>query len=276
MTSKKTALVTGASSGIGKETAKKLLAAGYTVYVAARRTENMKDLVDKGAIAIKMDITQEADIVNVVQQIHNNHGGVDILINNAGYAIYGAVEDTTIDDARRQFEVNIFGLASLTQKIIPYMRQKKAGAIVNISSVGGKIYTPMGAWYHATKHALEGWSDALRLELKPFGINVIIIEPGLISTEFGDVMSQPMLDRSGNTAYAAMANGLAHSLKVSEEKGVGSHPVVIADVILKAVQATKPKTRYAAGKMAKLLLFLRKWTSDTMFDKLILQQIKNL
>lgn len=276
MTTKKTALVTGASSGMGKETAFKLLAKGYTVYAVARRLENMRDLEAKGAHIIKMDITQEADIVNVVQQITNNHGGVDVLINNAGYAIYGAVEDTTIEDARRQFEVNIFGLASLTQKIIPYMRQKKAGKIVNISSVGGKIYTPMGAWYHATKHALEGWSDALRLELTPFGIHVIIVEPGLIATEFGEVMAQPMLDRSGNTVYAPMAKGLAQSLKSSEEKGIGSHPGEIAEVIVKAVESPAPKTRYAAGKMAKMLLLLRKWTSDKMFDKIIMQQVKNL
>ena len=178
----KTALITGASSGIGKATAKKLLKDGLNVYVVARRLDKMQDLVQLGASAIKMDITIEADVNNVIEQISKECDGIDILINNAGYANYGSIEDTSLEDARRQFDVNLFGLAELTKKVLPYMRSKNEGMIVNISSAGGRIYTPLGAWYHATKHALEGWSDCLRLELKQFGIKVVIIEPGIIKT----------------------------------------------------------------------------------------------
>ena len=184
-------LITGASSGIGKATAKRLISEGHIVYGAARRVENMSDLEEMGGHAIRMDITNEAEVTAAVQRIMDENDRFDVLVNNAGYAVYGAVEQIPIDQARRQFEVNLFGLASLTQKIIPIMREQGAGQIINISSVGGKIYSPLGAWYHATKHALEGWSDALRIELAQFGIQVSIIEPGAIVTEFTDVMNEP-------------------------------------------------------------------------------------
>ncbi len=251
---KKVALVTGASSGIGKEIAKQLLQDGLEVYVAARRVEKMKELENLGAITLKMDITEEDDIKRVVEQIQENHQGLDVLVNNAGYGIYGAMEDTTIEDARRQFEVNIFGLARLTQLVLPYMRNQKSGKIINISSMGGKIYSPLGSWYHATKHALEGWSDCLRLELTPFNIDVVIIEPGIIQTEFGDVMIQPMMERSGNSAYSAMAKKMEQATKKSYEDGGASHPSVIAKVVSQAVKAKKPKTRYAVGKLAAILI----------------------
>lgn len=273
MDEKKVALVTGASSGIGKATAKKLLKDGLIVYVAARRIEKMRDLEELGATAIKMDITVEEDIQNVVTTIEDKNGGVDVLVNNAGYAIYGAVEDTTIEDARHQFEVNIFGLARLTQLLIPYMREQQSGKIINMSSMGGKIYTPLGAWYHATKHALEGWSDCLRLELAQFGIDVVIIEPGIIETEFGDVMSGPMMERSGHTVYADLAKSVSRTSKESYKKGGGSPPTVISDVISKTVAYNKPKTRYAKGKMAKLMIFLRKILSDRLFDKAVMSQV---
>jgi short-subunit dehydrogenase len=266
---KQTALVTGASSGIGKAIAKQLLKDGLEVYVAARRVEKMKELEDLGATALKMDITKEEDIQEVVRKIGEQSGGVDVLVNNAGYAIYGAMEDTAIDDARRQFEVNIFGLARLTQLVLPYMREKKAGKILNMSSMGGKIYTPLGSWYHATKHALEGWSDCLRLELTPFNIDVVIIEPGAIKTEFGDVMIGPMLERSGNTVYGDLTHRVAKAVRESYEKGNASDPSVIADVVSRAVKASRPKTRYAAGKFARPILFLRRWLSDRTFDKVI-------
>ncbi|RNC85985.1 MAG: SDR family NAD(P)-dependent oxidoreductase [Balneola sp.] len=275
MNTQKVALVTGASAGIGKATAKQLLKDGLIVYVVARRLENMKDLEELGAKAIKMDITIEEDILDVVSQIKKEHHGVDILVNNAGYAIYGSVEETSIEDARRQFEVNIFGLARLTQLVLPYMREQKAGKIINVSSVGGKIYTPLGAWYHGTKHALEGWSDSLRLEVSQFGIDVVIIQPGFIVTEFGDVMSQPMIERSGSGPYKSMVQSLVNALKDGNEKpGAGSPPSVIADVISKAVKSNRPKTRYAAGSRAKPLLFIRRWFSDRFFDRAILSQIK--
>ena len=162
MKTKKVALVTGTSSGIGKATAQQLIRDGFIVYVVARRVEKMNDLVEQGAISIKMDIIIEEDVQKVVDQISKEQGRIDVLVNNAGYAIYGSVEETTIEEARRQFEVNIFGLANLTQKILPMMRAQKSGKIINITSIGGKVYFPLGAWYIATKHALEGWSDCLR------------------------------------------------------------------------------------------------------------------
>ncbi len=275
MQKKQVILVTGASSGIGKATAKQLLEEGHTVYTAARRVEKMDDLKALGATPLKMDITKEEEIQQVVATIEKEHGGVDVLVNNAGYAIYGAMEDTKIEDARRQFEVNLFGLARLTQLVLPYMRSQKAGKIINLSSMGGKMYTPLGAWYHATKHALEGWSDCLRLELKQFNIEVVIIEPGVIETEFGDVMLQPLLDRSGEGPYSQMANALANATKKSYEQGDSSPATVIAKLITKAVRAQKPKTRYVAGKYAKPMMFIRKYLGDSIFDKIIMSQVKS-
>ena len=269
MNTQKVALVTGASSGIGKAIAKQLIEDGLVVYVAARRVEKMQDLESLGAMVLKMDITQEEDVKNVVEKIAKNHNSIDVLINNAGYGMYGAMEDTTIEDARKQFEVNLFGLANLTKSVLPGMRAKKSGKIINISSMGGKIYTPLGAWYHATKHALEGWSDCLRLELSPFNIDVVIVEPGVIKTEFGDVMLAPMIERSGNSAYGEIAKKLEQRMKESYEQGFASDPEVIAKVVSQAVKAKKPKTRYAAGQFAKPLMFLRKWLSDRAFDKII-------
>lgn len=271
---KKVILVTGASSGIGKETALQLIKEGHIVYGAARRIANMQELVEAGGHSIELDITNEEQTENAVNKIISEQKRIDVLVNNAGYAVYGAVEEVSIDDARQQFEVNIFGLARLTQLVIPYMRKVKKGSIINISSIGGKIYTPLGAWYHATKHALEGWSDSLRLELKEHGIKVVIIEPGLIKTAFGEVMYQPMLERSGNGAYSSLAKTLAAATEKSYQNDGGSPPSVIAAVVSKAVRSKNPRTRYAAGKMAKPILFMRKWLGDKTFDKAIMSQIK--
>lgn len=270
-----TALVTGASSGMGKETAKRLLQEGMTVYVAARRLDQMQDLERLGAIALKMDIAQEPDIVAAVATITARHGGVDVLVNNAGFGLYGAVEDTPLDDARYQFEVNLFGLARLTQLLLPAMRAKGAGKIINLSSMGGKIYTPLGAWYHATKHALEGWSDCLRIELAPFGIAVVIIEPGAIRSEWAGIMVKPMLERSGSGPYQRIAQSLGQAMRSTYETANGaSPPSVVVDAILRAVRARKPKTRYVAGKMARPLMFIRKYLGDRIYDQVIMSQIR--
>ena len=212
-TTKQVALVTGASSGMGKAFAKALLAEGMIVYAAARRLEQMADLVSLGTVALKMDITKHDEVQAAVERIEREHGGVDVLINNAGFGLYGAMEETSLDDARYQFEVNLFGMARLTQLVLPSMRAKRSGKIINISSMGGKIYTPLGSWYHATKHAVEGWSDCLRLELSPFNIDVVIIELGAIAPEFNGVLMEPMLKRSGSGPYRTMAQAVAAGVK---------------------------------------------------------------
>lgn len=271
----KVALVTGASSGVGKATAKRLLQEGLVVYAAARRLDQMDDLRALGAISLKMDITAEEDVVAAVRQIQLGHGGIDVLVNNAGFGLYGSMEETTLEDARYQFEVNLFGMARLTQLTLPAMRKKGGGTIINISSIGGKIYTPLGSWYHATKHAVEGWSDCLRIELAPFGIHVVIIEPGKIATEWGNVMLDPMLKRSGQGPYQLLAQAMATVIRSSYGKeGSASPPSVVADAILEAVRARRPKTRYVMGQMAKPLMCIRRYFGDRIFDMAIMSQVK--
>lgn len=259
---------------MGKAIAHKLMAEGYMVYAAARSEDKMADLKAKGAVVLRMDITKDTDITAVVETIIAQSGGVDVLVNNAGFGLYGPVEDVSIDEARYQFEVNLFGAARLTQLLLPAMRQKGAGTIVNITSMGGKIYTLLGAWYHATKHALEGWSDCLRLEAAPFGIRVVIIEPGLIETGFGDAMTGPLEKRSGSGAYAKVVQAVIASSKNAYGKGRGTSPDVVANVVSKAVQSAKPRTRYAVGKFAMPMIFIRKWFGDRVFDKAIMSQMR--
>lgn len=271
----KIALVKGASSGMDKETAKRLLREGLVVYVAARSIEEMEDLRTLGAITLKMDITVDEEVLAAVEQIQFGHGGIDVLVNNAGFGMYGAMEESTIVDARYQFEVNFFGMARLTQLALPVMRKNGAGTIINISFMGGKIYTPLRSWCRATKHAVEGWSDCLRIELAPFGTNVVIIEPGAIATEWGNVMLDPMLKRSGHGPYQALAQAMAQAMRNSYGKTVSaSPPSVVADAILQAVRARRPKTRYVMGKIAKPLLFIHKYFGDRFFDMAIMSQVK--
>ncbi len=273
MSKQEVVLITGASSGMGKETAKTLIGVGYTVYAAARRVEKMDDLKALGGVPVRMDVTQEDEMVAAVEQIKQKHGGVDILINNAGFGQYGPMEETPLDKARYQFEVNLFGMAWLTQLVLPYMREKKAGKIINISSMGGKIYTPLGSWYHATKHAVEGWSDCLRFELAPFGIDVIIVEPGLIATEFGEVVAATMPPESMEGAYKDIVQALARNAE-GESSMPSSPSSVIANTISRAIKASRPRTRYAVGAMAKPLMFMRKWFGDRFFDRVLSMMLR--
>lgn len=263
---KKVALITGASSGIGESAAILLQNAGFKVYGAARRVDKMKDLESKGISTIALDITNDESIVNCVNTIIEKEGRIDVLVNNAGYGSYGAVEDVPIEEARRQFDVNIFGLARLTQLVLPKMREHQFGKIVNISSMGGKVFTPFGAWYHATKHALEGWSDCLRIETKPFGIDVVIVEPGGIKTPWGIIAAENLRKTSGNGAYAKQANKSADGTAKMYSSNQLTKPEVIGKVILKAVTARKPKRRYVKGFGAKPSLFIRKWFGDGVFE----------
>ncbi|GAA1583829.1 oxidoreductase [Kribbella sancticallisti] len=264
-----TVLVTGASSGMGKATAVQLLRDGYTVYAAARRVEQMRDLEELGATVVAVDVTREDDLVRLVDGIG---GGVDVLVNNAGFGLYGAVEDTTIDDARYQFEVNLFAMARLTQLVLPGMRTRGAGRIINLSSMGGRIYTPLGAWYHASKHAVEGWSDCLRIEVAPFGIDVVVIEPGIIATDFGAVLVEPMTKRSGDGPYAGLARKVAATTSASYASG-GTPPERIAAIIVKAIAARRPRTRYVAGKYARPLISTRKWFGDRVYDRVVMSRL---
>ncbi len=272
--SKKTALVTGASSGMGKSIAKRLIQDGFQVYAAARSVDKMQDLARLGAQTLRMDVSRDEDIVAGVQTILAQTGGVDVLVNNAGFGLYGPVEEIGIDEARYQFEVNVFGAARLTQLLLPSMRAKKSGTIVNVASMGGKIYSVLGAWYHATKHALEGWSDCLRIEVAEFGIKVVIVEPGVIETGFGDAATDSIVKRSANGPYGRLVQMVAKSLKNTYGQGTGTSPDVIADVVSRAVASSNPRTRYAAGKFAKMLIGMRIWLGDRLFDRIILSQTR--
>ncbi len=267
-------LITGASSGIGKATALYLCREGHKVYAAARRLEAMQDINEAGGHAMRMDIAREEDVQSAVNQVIEAEGRIDVLINNAGYGIYGPVEEVPLDLIRKMYEVNLFGLGRITQLVIPHMRKAGKGRIINVSSMGGKVYMPLGAWYHGSKHAVEGWSDSLRVELKPFHIDVVIVEPGIISTEFGDEMIETLLKISGEGPYARLVKAFARESRKSYQEGGGSPPELIARVISKAVRARRPRIRYATGKYARLMIFLRKWMGARVFDKIILSQLK--
>jgi NAD(P)-dependent dehydrogenase (short-subunit alcohol dehydrogenase family) len=236
------------------------------VVVAARRLEQMADLGQRGAQVVALDISDEASIQSAVSTILERHGRVDVLVNNAGFGCYGSVEETPIEAARAQFEVNLFGLARLTQLLLPGMRERGRGRIINISSMAGKIHVPLGSWYHASKHALEGWSDCLRLELASFGIDVVIIEPGIIQSEFGDVMLQPLLARSGDGPYGRLARAVASAMGDSFKEGGGSPAALIGEVVAAAVRARRPRTRYAAGQLARPLILMRQLLGDRLYD----------
>ncbi|GAA1236828.1 oxidoreductase [Streptomyces rhizosphaericus] len=262
----KTALVTGASSGIGEATALKLHELGYTVYGAARRTDRLQKLADRGIRPLAMDVTDDDSMRAGIEKITAETGRIDVLVNNAGYGSYGALEDVSLDEARYQFEVNVFGAIRLTQLVLPRMRAQRSGTIVNVTSMGGKIYTPLGGWYHGTKFALEALSDCLRLEAKPFGVDVVVIEPGGIATEWGSIAADKLEKSSASGAYAAQAAAVAASLRSEANANRNSPPSVIADAIGKAATARCPKTRYAIGFGARPLIALRRILPDRAFD----------
>lgn len=271
----KTVLITGASSGMGKTTAEALLKEGYTVYAAARRVDLMDGLKAAGGIPLKMDLTNEGDTEAVVERIRKDRGSIDILINNAGFPLYGSIEETAIADARYQFDVNLFGMARLTQLALPYMREKGEGRIICVGSGAGVCAVPIGAWYSASKFAIEGWVDSLRFELEPLGIDVVLIQPGAIKTEFLVSWIGPAKKRSGSGPYADTLNAMANWCQGLYDQPNGSSPTtVIADAISHAVRAKRPKTRYAVGKQVRLSIFLRKLMSDRVWDRQLRSLVK--
>ncbi|PUU86234.1 MAG: short-chain dehydrogenase/reductase SDR [Halanaerobium sp.] len=266
--SKKVVLITGASSGIGKAAAVKFLKHDYTVYGAARTEADLKYLSDyPNGHYILMDITEAEMRKNCVNQILENEARLDILVNNAGYGAYGAVEEVPLKDAKKQFEVNLFGLSELTKLVIPVMREKGSGRIINISSIAGKIWTPLGGWYHASKFALEGLSDCLRNELRQFGIDVILIEPGAIETNWAETAGDNLLKSSGAGIYQKQAERKANKYKqMYGESGMTAEPEVVAQAIFKAAETNHPKARYAVPVHAKLILFFRWLLPDSLYD----------
>ena len=266
---KKVILLTGASSGIGYQTAESLAKEGHIVYGAARRTEKMETLKQFGVKPIYLDITDEESIKSSIDIIIGNEGRIDVLINNAGYGSYGAIEDVEINEARRQFEVNLFGLARLVQLVLPHMRKQKAGRIINVSSMGGRMTSYFGGWYHATKYALEAFSDALRMEVADFGIDVSLIEPGGIKTDWGIIAADKLANSAKGGAYEKEALKTAEGMKKQYSGNMLSNPIVITKAISKAVNSRRPKARYLIGFMAKPLVFLHTILPARVFDKIM-------
>ena len=268
---KKVILITGASSGMGKVFARDLAKEGHIVYGAARRTDLLNDLNKFGVKTISLDVTDDESMQNCVAEILKAEGKIDVLVNNAGYGSYGTIEEVPMEEAKRQIEVNVFGLARMTQLVLPSMRKQKSGKIINISSIGGKIATPFGAWYHASKFAVEGMSDALRLEVAPFEIDVVVIEPGGVKSEWAAIAYDNLMKTTENTAYGEMAG----KFKIAFDKAISKNaePEVISRLVSKAIHSSRPKTRYVGGYMAKPAIFFRKWSSDRMMDRILLSQL---
>tara|TARA_B100000965_G_scaffold106266_1_gene87659 strand:- start:3225 stop:4097 length:873 start_codon:yes stop_codon:yes gene_type:complete len=265
----KVVLITGTALGIGKSTAEYLIDKGHIVYGGDILIEENLYLNDIGGTALEMDVTNQEHIDNAVTQIISEHGRIDVLVNNAGLGVYGAIEDVSMEDIYYQYDVNLFGLARVTKAVLPYMREKESGTIINISSVLGETYGPLAGWYLSTKHALEGWSDALRVELKKFDIDVVIVQPGAINTNFSNVTKTYMDKYRTNSAYQHLY-GEPITDTGNDVLSNQSDPIVIAKVINKAIDARNPKTRYAAGAYSKIGIFLRKIMTDKMFDRFIL------
>ena len=270
----KVVLVTGASSGMGREAAILLAQKGHRVYAGARRVERMADLATHGISVVGLDVTKGDDNERVVSQIVEGEGRFDVLINNAGFGLYGPVEDVPLDDARYQFEVNLFGLAHLTQLVLPHMRAQGSGRIVNVSSVGGRVYSPLGAWYHATKHALEGWSDCLRIETAPFNIQVVLIQPGAIKTAFGDVAGAQLSKHGDGSAYRAQIEPLLRMRDNPRVMDRATEAGVLAEVFVEAATAGRPRRRYVKGMLARPALFVRKWLGDGVYEFMLRRAIR--
>ena len=250
----KVILITGASSGIGFETALRLAKQGHHVYGAARRVERMQDLAKEGVTVIPMDVTDPKSIQEGVAALMTKEQRIDVLINNAGYGSFGAVEDVSIEEARRQLEVNVFGLAQLTQAVLPAMREQKSGLIINLSSVAGKMPFSFGTWYNVSKYAVEAFSDALRMEVAPFGIRVVKIEPGPIATAWGPIAADHLEESAKGKAYEQQAMNAAKGLRNLYSARWLTKPTTVSRLLTNIVNSRCPRRRYVVGLGARSML----------------------
>ena len=270
-------LITGCSSGIGHATAVRLARSGWKVYASARRPESIVDLEAAGCRTLALDVTDEDSMRAAVAEIELAEGAIGVLINNAGYSQSGAIETVPMEAVRRQFETNVFGLVRLTQLVLPRMRGQRWGRIVNVGSMGGRLSFPGGGHYHATKHALEAISDALRYELHGFGIEVVLLEPGLITTAFGDTASASMAAAAGagNDPYAHFNATVGAVTKAAYEgpmRLLGGGPDRVAKVIERSLTRRHPPARITVTPSAKLTLALRRLLSDRVWEAAMRRQ----
>jgi NADP-dependent 3-hydroxy acid dehydrogenase YdfG len=266
----KAVLITGCSSGIGRATADHLARSGHTVYASARRPESIEDLKAVGCKTLALDVTDEASRTAAVAAVEEEEGAVGALVNNAGYSQSGAVETIPLDDARRQFETNVFGVLRMCQLVLPAMRRQAHGRIVNVGSMGGKLTFPGGGVYHATKYAVEAISDAMRFEVQGFGVYVALIEPGLIRTNFAEIAVGSVSHEDGpyaefNTAVSAATAGAYHG----PFGKLGGGPEAVAKTIEKAITATRPRARYPVTASARIFLAQRKLLPDRAWDAVV-------
>jgi short-subunit dehydrogenase len=273
----KTVLITGCSTGIGRSTAERLARNGHTVYATARRLDSIGDLAQHGCKLLALDVCEETSMRAAVDTIEREHGAVGVLINNAGYGSEGPVEEVAMSEVRRQFETNVFGLLRLTQLVLPGMRRQRWGKIVNLSSMGGRMTLPGGGIYHATKYAIEAMSDALRFEVRGFGVDVIIIEPGAIKTEFGNTAIAKVDAIGGSADYADFREVLKQNIRGAYEGPMAAFavgPEAVAKVIDKAISASRPRTRYVITVGARMLMGMRRILPDRAFDAFLRTQFR--
>lgn len=267
-------LVTGCSTGIGRAAAEALLARGHTVWATARRPETLSDLGDRGAHVTALDVTDEASMRAAVAEVEAAHGSVGTLVNNAGYGEYGAVEEVELDKVRAMFETNVFGLARMCQLVLPGMRAAGRGRIVNVSSMGGRMTFPLGGYYHATKYAVEALSDALRVEVRPFGVQVVVLEPGVTRSGFEETISaSDALATHDDSPYAAMRASVAEI-----NSAAYTHPRLsasaesVAQALVKAVEVDRPRTRYLLTPAARAMVTARALGGDRVWDGIVSRQ----
>jgi len=265
-------LITGCSTGIGRATAEYLASKGHTVYATARRAESIADLEQAGCRTLALDVTDEASMAAAVRTVEEAEGPVGVLVNNAGYTQSGAVESVSIEDARRQFETNVFGLVRMSQLVLPKMREQKWGRIVNVSSMGANFVFPGGGMYHATKWAVDALSDAMRFEVKGFGVDVVIVQPGLIKTEFGHTGATETPADDG--PYAEFNAHVAQQTSDVYEKGPMSKLAVGPEAVAKAIEKAirKPKARVRVPASSMLMIGQRRIMSDGMWDRMMRTQ----